>query len=196
MFFQTLFILYQNLNLLFKVTSFWVREGSVEHRGASSAVNKNKSRGDESMEGREDERKWEKSPLHRLHSEAQGDGTGIVTSFNTPPQREGGRGKGRCCKKKRKGQKGRDERGDRLHLCLLTSKALWVLRAVWCGVCSVSVRSHFDLALLLHTGGNRHCFDPPEALWPGSLQSSVWRLYGKFVKLLKKSGNLTQMDYC
>lgn len=40
------------------------------------------------MEGIKDEREGEKSPLHRLHFEVRPSAAGIVTSFNTPAQRE------------------------------------------------------------------------------------------------------------
>lgn len=41
------------------------------------------------MEGIKDKREREKSPLRRLHFEVRPDAAGIVTSLNTPAQREG-----------------------------------------------------------------------------------------------------------
>ena len=49
---------------------------------------KRESRGDGAIEGIKDKREGEKSPLHRLHFEVRPNAAGIVTSFNTPAQRE------------------------------------------------------------------------------------------------------------
>lgn len=50
---------------------------------------KGERKGDGAMEGMKDKREGEKSPLHRQHFELQPNAAGIVTSFNTPAQREG-----------------------------------------------------------------------------------------------------------
>lgn len=101
------------------------------------------------MEGIKDKREGEKSPLQRLHFEVRPSAAGIVTSFNTPAQQEGIEG---CTEmlwgeKNEKGQKRREERQDRSHLCFKGAECLQ--EAVCCGGSgrvSVCVGSWFDLA--------------------------------------------------
>lgn len=97
------------------------------------------------MEGIKDKREGEKSPLHRLHFEVRPNAAGIVTSFNTPAQREG---KERCKEMlQRKREKGkREERKEETDLISVSSDQrqrvatesclLWL---VWEGLCLCGV---------------------------------------------------------